>query len=307
MLKNRKSISIVGVVSLALLAITASSSRAEFKHAVQLSAPKFITAATLADYSIRVQWSNVLNNQGYSVKLYSNTDRLIATSPDQPKSSPTGNSSFTFPYGNATYNLQKNNSYRVTVTTLGSPIPVGSIIYTNSHESEEVRVTTSLTIAINAGNNQSATAGSAVATAPSVIVKDSNNNPVSGVSVTFAVATGGGSLGSPTTVTTNASGIATSPTWTLGATAGSNTLTATATGLTGSPLTFTATGTVGVAADGNYNCSTSGTFTIASHVVTGNTSCTGEAVVPAGVTSIANNAFQYALELYSITIPASVT
>ena len=47
--------------------------------------------------------------------------------------------------------------------------------------------------------------------------------------------------------TTNASGIATVGNWTLGTTAGSNTLTATATGLAGSPVTFTATGTAGAA------------------------------------------------------------
>ena len=99
------------------------------------------------------------------------------------------------------------------------------------------------TIAINAGNNQSATAGTAVTTAPSVIVKDANNNPVSGVSVTFGVATGGGSLGSPATVTTGADGIATSPAWTLGTVAGGNTLSATSGSLSGSPLTFTATAT----------------------------------------------------------------
>ena len=49
-------------------------------------------------------------------------------------------------------------------------------------------------IDVNAGNNQSATAGSTVATLPSVIVKDSNGNPVSGAAVTFAVAPGGGSI-----------------------------------------------------------------------------------------------------------------
>jgi hypothetical protein len=102
-------------------------------------------------------------------------------------------------------------------------------------------------VAINAGNNQSATAGTAVAVAPSVLVRDASLNPVSGVSVTFAVASGGGSLAASGTVTTNASGIATSPAWTLGTTAGSNTLSATSAGLTGSPVTFTATGTVGAA------------------------------------------------------------
>ena len=38
-------------------------------------------------------------------------------------------------------------------------------------------------IAINGGNNQSATIGTAVATDPSVIVTDANNNPVQGVAV----------------------------------------------------------------------------------------------------------------------------
>ena len=102
-------------------------------------------------------------------------------------------------------------------------------------------------IAISGGNAQSATAGTAVATAPSVIVRDVNSNPVPGVSVTFAVATGGGAVVPTTAVTTNASGIAQVTSWTLGTTAGANTLTATATGLTGSPVTFTATGMAGTA------------------------------------------------------------
>ena len=101
-------------------------------------------------------------------------------------------------------------------------------------------------MAINAGNNQMATVGTAVATVPSVVVRDASNNPVSGVPVTFAVATGGGTI-SGGTATTNASGIATVGSWTLGATPGTNTLTATVVGLTGSPQTFTATGTVGAA------------------------------------------------------------
>ena len=41
-------------------------------------------------------------------------------------------------------------------------------------------------IALKAGNDQSATVGTAVASAPSVIVSDAHNNPVSGVSVSFA-------------------------------------------------------------------------------------------------------------------------
>ncbi|MHA8051854.1 beta strand repeat-containing protein, partial [Aquirufa sp. ROCK-SH2] len=104
---------------------------------------------------------------------------------------------------------------------------------------------TATQIAINDGNNQSATVNTNVTTAPSVIVKDANNNVVSGVSVTFAVATGAGSITGGTAIT-GADGIATLGSWKLGTTAGSNTLTATSTGLTGSPLTFTATGTADV-------------------------------------------------------------
>jgi adhesin/invasin len=96
-------------------------------------------------------------------------------------------------------------------------------------------------IAVNNGNGQNATVNTAVAVAPSVIVRDAFNNPVAGVAVTFAVATGGGSI-TGGNATTTASGIATVGSWTLGQTAGSNTLTATATGLAGSPVTFTATG-----------------------------------------------------------------
>ena len=101
-------------------------------------------------------------------------------------------------------------------------------------------------IAVYAGNTQTATAGTAVATAPSVRIRDSHNNAVPGVTVTFAVASGGGSVTGATAVT-NATGIATVGSWTLGTPAGANTLTATAPGLTGSPVTFTATGVAGAA------------------------------------------------------------
>ncbi len=88
-------------------------------------------------------------------------------------------------------------------------------------------------IAINAGNGQSATVTAAVTTPPSVIVRDQFNNPVSGVSVTFAVATGGGTVNPTTAIITNALGIAQVTSWTMGATAGANSLTATSSGLTG--------------------------------------------------------------------------
>src|SRR5205823_2882826 len=94
-------------------------------------------------------------------------------------------------------------------------------------------------IAVNAGNNQTVTAKTAVATPPAVVVKDASGNPVQGVSVTFAVGLGSGSI-TGASQTTNADGIAAVGSWTLGTAAGQNTLTATAPGVNGSPVTFTA-------------------------------------------------------------------
>ena len=93
-----------------------------------------------------------------------------------------------------------------------------------------------------AGDGQSAAVGNAVAVRPAVKVTDKNNAVVAGATVTFAVASGGGSITGGTAVT-GADGVATVGSWTLGNTAGSNTLTAKAVGTIGSPLTFTATAT----------------------------------------------------------------
>jgi hypothetical protein len=92
-----------------------------------------------------------------------------------------------------------------------------------------------------AGDAQTGVVGSALLVAPSVQVIDGNGNTVYGVSVIFAVTSGGGSV-AQTSVTTDSSGIATSGVWTLGPAGGANTLTAAAAGVGGSPVTFTATG-----------------------------------------------------------------
>ncbi|MFN2325196.1 MAG: beta strand repeat-containing protein [Gemmatimonadales bacterium] len=128
--------------------------------------------------------------------------------------------------------------------------------------------TTPGTIAANSATSQSATVGTAVAEAPSVLVTGAGGVPVSGVSVTFTVTSGGGAISpaSPATVPTNASGIATLSSWTLGATAGSNTVTATAAGLAGSPVTFTATGTAVSATTIAANSATSQSATVGTAV-----------------------------------------
>ena len=92
-------------------------------------------------------------------------------------------------------------------------------------------------VAKTAGDNQTGSTGVAVSIAPSVTVKDANGNPKADVAVTFAVVSGGGSVTGGAT-TTNTFGIATVGSWVLGS-VGTNTLTATATGLPA--VTFTAT------------------------------------------------------------------
>src|SRR5205085_487694 len=112
------------------------------------------------------------------------------------------------------------------------------------------------TIAAKSTTSQAGSAGTAVGWPPSGTVKDANGNPVAGVAVTFAVAPGNGTI-TGASQTTNASGVATVGSWTLSATAGPNTLTATSTGLSGSPVTFSATGTAGTAATIAANSATS--------------------------------------------------
>lgn len=97
-------------------------------------------------------------------------------------------------------------------------------------------------VTIQAGNGQSALVGTAVTVDPAVLVRDASNNPLSNVNVTFAVVTGGGTVGGGSAVT-NAQGIATVGSWTLGAVAGANTLTASVPGTALTPVTFTATAT----------------------------------------------------------------
>jgi len=93
-----------------------------------------------------------------------------------------------------------------------------------------------------ANSSQAITAviSQAVSTKPAIKATDLDGNGVSGIAVTFAV-TGGGGSATRLNPTTNASGIATVGSWTMGAAVGANTMTATAVGLSGSPLTFTAT------------------------------------------------------------------
>jgi hypothetical protein len=108
---------------------------------------------------------------------------------------------------------------------------------------------------------QSGTAGQPVQAPPSVKLLDPGNlrhippiapQPIAGVPVTFRVSAGGsitgpsGPAATTVVVQTGLDGVATLASWTLGPTAGTNTVVAEVPGADGSPLTFTATGAGGV-------------------------------------------------------------
>src|SRR5205823_4044068 len=83
---------------------------------------------------------------------------------------------------------------------------------------------------------------------PSVIVKDANGNPVSGVAVTFSATGANGTVNPATPVTTDGSGEIGRASWREGADVRVDTARATARGLGGSPVIFTATATAGSSA-----------------------------------------------------------
>ena len=91
------------------------------------------------------------------------------------------------------------------------------------------------------GDAQTGPAGTTLPVRYAVKATDAYGNGVRGVAVAWAVQTGGGTI-SPAAATTDSTGTSTA-TRTLGPFAGTQTATASATGLAGSPVTFTATAT----------------------------------------------------------------
>ena len=138
-----------------------------------------------------------------------------------------------------------------TVGSYTATIPLTSTVAANS----PVNVTVTLDVApgpptarvmtIVAGDGQTAAAGSTVAIAPSVEVADTFGNLVAGLQVDFQVLAGGGGVTGASAIT-NASGVATVGSWTLGATGGvpSN-------GLYSNQLIATAAAATGVTYNGN--------------------------------------------------------
>jgi hypothetical protein len=120
-------------------------------------------------------------------------------------------------------------------TVTASSPGAGSVTFTAT--ATEPASTRSITI--YAGNNQSGPGGSQLSDPLCTNVLDAAGHLIVGAVVSYVVATGGGVLASPTTPTTDASGIAISGLWTLGPAAGPQTVTASSPGA--GSVTFTAT------------------------------------------------------------------
>lgn len=134
-------------------------------------------------------------------------------------------------------------SYTVTATAPGASAPA-SFNLTNT-------TGTAASIAATGGTPQSATVSTDFAAALQATVKDSGNNPLSGVTVTFTAPSSGasGKFGASLTGTgvTNGSGVATSPTFTANSTTGSYAVVATVPGV-GTGANHSLTNTAGPAA-----------------------------------------------------------
>ncbi len=115
--------------------------------------------------------------------------------------------------------------------------------YANSNYFVDIVFTASTTSTITkvSGDNQGGTAGTKLSNPLVVQVNNSSGNPQAGITVSFAVTNGGGSV-SPTSMATGSNGQA-STTLTLGTTAGINTVSATVSGV--GSVSFTATASTG--------------------------------------------------------------
>ena len=131
---------------------------------------------------------------------------------------------YTFPTQVGTAQIKESIPSGASVTIAAQAVPLGPSSVTKVE-----------------GDGLTAAAGTAVSPSPVVLVSDQYGNPVPNVPVAFSVTSGGGSISGGSTATDN-TGKATAGTWILGASPGTNTVKATAAGLS---VSFTATGIVG--------------------------------------------------------------
>ena len=129
------------------------------------------------------------------------------------------------------------NAQGLASTSLQLPKTVGTITVTASVSGlhkvtfpEYSVAGSAASISVSAGNNQSATRGTTLPQALTVLVTDQYGNPVSGAAVGFSDGGAGGSFANPNPANTNGSGTATQ-TYTLPSSPGQVTITATVAGV----------------------------------------------------------------------------
>jgi hypothetical protein len=108
--------------------------------------------------------------------------------------------------------------------------PVVPEVPTTTTPNPNTTTPTASLMTVQAGDQQTGSPGQAVASAPTVRVTDAAGKPVPGVSVSFLVLSGGGSVANPN-ATTDASGMASAGAWKLGPSTGANELEARAAGV----------------------------------------------------------------------------
>jgi len=123
----------------------------------------------------------------------------------------------------ATLTLTPASGAITTVGTYTATVPIAAPGASNSPQQIDVFLVvapgppTTYQMAITAGNNQLVAAGTALVIAPEVTITDSFSNPIAGLPVTFQVIAGGGTLGGPAVVNTDAAGKASATGWTVAA------------------------------------------------------------------------------------------
>ncbi|MBT4762219.1 MAG: hypothetical protein HOO06_11015, partial [Bdellovibrionaceae bacterium] len=190
----------------------------------------------------------ILNTINFSFTTSANVDAPDASETGAANDPATGTLTFTSGAASLNY-IFFNAANNVSVSDLTVNDTTNTLAVNNS-DTLTVDPTTEDRLVYSQGDGQSATVDTAVATAPRVQILDDYGNPVSGVTVNFAITDAlplSGSLGAASDIT-DASGYA-SVTYTLGQTVGTNTMRASAGGLTGAPTLydFSETGTVDAA------------------------------------------------------------
>lgn len=144
------------------------------------------------------------------------------------------NGSGTTPAQNVTWSSSDHNVVAISSTGLITAAKKGGATITATSGTLSAVLNVSVvpgqpaSIQIVSGNGQTAAHGSTLPDPLCTSVLDAAGNFITGITVTYTVASGGGTIASPTAPTTDGSGIAISGHWTLGQGTGQQSVTATA-------------------------------------------------------------------------------